>query len=67
MNFIGFALTRSSLVCKKDWCPVISALCLVDPKEAVSFYRFSSELTFQAVGGTGKWRSALLKVESGPN
>ena len=65
MHFIGFALTRSSLVCKEDWCPVISALCLVDPEEAVDFYRFSSELTFQAVGGTGKWRPTLHKVGSG--
>ncbi len=38
---------------------------LVDPEEAVDFYRFSSELTSRAVGGTGKWRSPLPKVESG--
>ena len=65
MNFSGFALARSSLVCKDDWCPVISALYLVDPEEAVNLHRVYRELNFQCVCSTGKRASAVSKVASG--
>jgi hypothetical protein len=64
MNFTGFARARSSLVREERRCPVIRAVYLVDPQEAVDFYRFSSELDFQGVGGTVKWRSARFEVAS---
>jgi hypothetical protein len=65
MDFIGFALTRSSLVCIEEWWPVISELSLADPEEDVHLYRFSSESVFQCMRGTGNRGSALSNVASG--